>query len=124
MHFRITKLRQQVKPFAAGASRRRFSRPSLSRLKWLIAGVLAVGAAVSAGASAAPAPICFGKHATIVGSGLINGTSGDDVIVGSAGADLVNAGDGNDRVCGLAGTDDLRGELGDDRLDGGPGDDR
>jgi len=38
-------------------------------------------------ARAAPAPMCFGMPATIVGSGLINGTSGDDVIVGSAGAD-------------------------------------
>ncbi len=78
----------------------------------------------AAGASGGSGPTCFGKKATIVGSGLINGTSGDDVIVGSAVADVINAGDGNDRVCGLEGNDSLRGELGDDRADGGPGNDR
>jgi Ca2+-binding RTX toxin-like protein len=80
----------------------------------------AAAAVIPAQVSAAPTPSCFGKHATIVGSGLINGTSGDDVIVGSDGADVVNAGDGNDRVCGLEGDDSLRGELGDDRIDAGP----
>jgi len=46
-----------------------------------------------------PTIVLRGKKATIVGSGLINGRSGDDVIVGSAGDDVINAGGGNDRVC-------------------------
>jgi hypothetical protein len=44
----------------------------------------------AAGASADSTPNCFGKKATIVGSGLINGTQGDDVIVGSATDDEID----------------------------------
>jgi Ca2+-binding RTX toxin-like protein len=66
---------------------------------------------------------CFGERATIVGSGLITGTEGDDVIVGSDGDDTINALGGNDSVCALGGNDLSRGGLGDDHLDGGEGND-
>ena len=36
---------------------------------------------------AAPAATCFGERATITGSGIIDGTAGSDVIVGSDGSD-------------------------------------
>jgi hypothetical protein len=90
-------------------------------------------------------PTCAGRPATIVvkpGRGRVNGTSGDDVIVGSArgetidgrgGDDTICAGDGNDRVrgsggddllLGEGGNDDIRGGTGADRLGGGDGPDR
>ena len=56
--------------------------------------------------------------ATIVGAGVINGTSGDDVIVASGGNDVVNAGKGNDIVCGEGGNDVLNGGKGNDQLIG------
>src|SRR5262245_7765194 len=63
---------------------------------------------------------------------LINGTSGDDSILGSAlveivragdGRDTVSAGGGNDEVYGENGNDALYGDTGNDMLDGGIGDD-
>jgi predicted extracellular nuclease len=71
----------------------------------------------------------------------INGTSGDDVLVGTAGNDVINCGSGNDRadggggndiincgsgndvVNGGAGNDRIHGDSGNDRLGGGPGND-
>ena len=44
---------------------------------------------------------CFGRQATITGSGTIIGTKGDDVIVGSFGDDTIGGLGGNDRICGL-----------------------
>ena len=67
---------------------------------------------------------CFGEQATIVSSGAIDGTAGDDVIVGSDGADTINAFGGDDLVCALGGNDLIRAGLGDDHLDGGEGNDR
>src|SRR6476469_11011936 len=73
-------------------------------------------------ADAQETPVCGPPGAevpaTIVGSGVINGTSGDDVIVASAGNDVVNAGDGNDIVCGEGGNDVLNGGKGNDQLIG------
>jgi hypothetical protein len=81
-------------------------------------------------------PTCAGKPATIVvtaGRGFVDGTSGDDVIVGSdrgetidghGGDDTICAGDGNDRVRGSSGDDLLLGEGGNDDVRGGTGDDR
>jgi Ca2+-binding RTX toxin-like protein len=63
---------------------------------------------------------------------IINGTAGDDFLIGGPtddtisafdGNDLVNAGGGNDSVDGGDGHDNLRGEGGDDVLLGGGGDD-
>ena len=84
-----------------------------------------------------PAPSCGGQVATIwvssngtiIGgapgsiASFINGTSGNDVIVGSNNADIISAGDGNDIVCGLGGNDIINGDAGDDILYGGEGND-
>jgi len=89
--------------------------------------------------------------ATIVsGSGTLNGTNGNDLILASAGADTLNGSagadclvagsgddtldggasgdvllgaDGNDNLSGSGGGDTLYGEAGDDALDGGGGND-
>ncbi|MGH2920775.1 MAG: hypothetical protein ACRDKU_01745, partial [Gaiellaceae bacterium] len=80
----------------------------------VVVSVLALlGAASASGDSTTK---CFGEHATIVGSGLITGTEGNDVIVGSNGADTINALGGDDFVCALGGNDLSRGGLGDDHL--------
>ena len=71
-------------------------------------------------------PTCFGRSATIVGTGEddeIEGTSGNDVIYGGQGADeLVGLG-GNDLACGGPGTDFIAGGKGNDKLGGGSEDD-
>jgi Ca2+-binding RTX toxin-like protein len=68
------------------------------------------------------APRCFGRRATIVGTGKndkINGTPGKDVIVGGGGHDRISGRGGDDLICGGSGRDTLRGKAGDDRLNGG-----
>jgi len=63
---------------------------------------------------------------------VINGTRGNDDLVGTAGDDIINGGrgnddidgdDGDDRLNGGRGDDNIRGGRGDDTLDGGRGDD-
>ena len=71
-------------------------------------GIVVVGVAATQGA-AAPPDGCFGKPATITGSGLIDGTSSNDVIVGSAADDTIDGRGGNDLICGGAGSDELVG---------------
>lgn len=72
--------------------------------------------------AAAATPTCDGKAATIFGhSGTIDGTSGDDVIVGSASADTIDGRGGHDTICGGTGGDTLIGGPGSDYLDGGQG---
>lgn len=62
-------------------------------------------------------PVCNGRAATIWGrSGVITGTSGDDVIVGSAGSDTIDGGGGNDTICAGAGNDVVLGGAGNDTL--------
>ena len=85
--------------------------------------------------SAAAAPRCFGRKATIVGtnrSDVLRGTRGDDVIVGLRGSDtirgrggddLICAGKGRDAVLGGAGSDLISGDAGSDDLRGGGGPD-
>ena len=76
-------------------------------------------------ASACPAR-CFGKRATICGTGgrdRLTGTAGRDVIVGLKGNDIIKGLDGNDLICGGSGKDMLVGGRGKDRLDGGGGND-
>jgi hypothetical protein len=81
-------------------------------------------------AAADEPPTCFGRPATIWGSGLLEGTPGDDVIVGSNGEDVIYGYEGNDFICGLKladtiyggpGDDHIRGGLGKDVIDGGEG---
>ena len=82
------------------------------------AGLLLVSSSIAMPASAQEPQLCGppGQEvpATIVGAGIIVGTSGDDVIVGS---------DGVDRILGLGGNDVICGEGGNDVIDGGSGDD-
>ena len=66
---------------------------------------------------------CGGHPATITGHGTINGTSGDDVIVGSARGDDIRARGGNDIICGAGGGDEVHAGRGTDVLYGGPGND-
>ena len=76
-------------------------------------------------ASACPAR-CFGKRATICGTGghdRLTGTARKDVIVGLQGNDTIKGLDGNDLICGGSGNDTLVGGRGRDRLDGERGKD-
>ena len=70
--------------------------------------------------------MCNGLEATIVGTpgnDVINGTSGNDVIVGLGGNDIINGGNGDDVICGNAGNDTLNGGNGNDTLLGSFGND-
>ena len=93
---------------------------------------LACSGAVLAPAPAGSAgPTCFGAEPTITGSGYVEGTDGDDVILADGGSE-VHAYGGDDRVCGAglvyagAGRDRVfyRGPGPDVLLAGGPGGDR
>ncbi|MFJ8013475.1 FG-GAP-like repeat-containing protein [Streptomyces sp. NPDC096339] len=66
---------------------------------------------------------CNGLAATITGNGIVNGTSGDDVIVTGNGNDTVSGGSGNDTICTFGGNDAVSGGSGNDYLDGGDGND-
>jgi Ca2+-binding RTX toxin-like protein len=59
----------------------------------------------------------------VVGSGNINGTNGNDLILGSAGGDSIDGRQGRDCILGGSGNNTLNGNQGDDVLIGGPGDD-
>ena len=64
-------------------------------------GIVVVGVAATPGAAATPDG-CFGKPATITGSGRSTAPRGDDVIVGSAADDTIDGKGGNDshlRTC-------------------------
>ncbi len=75
-----------------------------------------------AAADEAP-PSCLGHTATIWGSGLLEGTPGDDVIVGSGGEDIIYGYEGDDIICGLARADTIYGGPGRDRIRAGLGQD-
>src|SRR5215213_3751898 len=85
--------------------------------------VLLFSVSLLTSAAAQETPVCGppGEElpATIVGAGHINGTPGDDVIVGSAGVDVING----DHLCGCPGDDTLAGLGGNDTLVGVPGND-
>ncbi|MFE2150376.1 FG-GAP-like repeat-containing protein [Streptomyces lavendulae] len=66
---------------------------------------------------------CHGLAATITGNGIVNGTSGDDVIVTGNGNDSVSGNGGNDTICTFGGNDAVSGGSGNDYLDGGDGND-
>lgn len=68
-------------------------------------------------------PQCTGMtfDRIIVGSGDINGGSGNDLIYGSLGDDNIRGGMGDDCIIGAGGNDTLRGQNGDDVLVGGTG---
>jgi hypothetical protein len=71
-------------------------------------------------------PLCRGLDATIVGTSgpdLLTGTAAQDVVALLDGNDTFKGNGGNDVVCGGSGDDDLRGLTGADFLKGGSGDD-
>lgn len=69
-------------------------------------------------------PLCQGLPATIIGTGgNIDGTHGDDVIVGTSASERIDGGNGNDIICGGGGDDTLIGSHGNDTLTGGAGND-
>ncbi|KAA1419378.1 hypothetical protein F0U44_13150 [Nocardioides humilatus] len=67
------------------------------------------------------APTCEGKTPTVIGSGSVNGTFGDDVILGSDGEDNIFGSSGNDTICGLGGSDIIDGGPDDDSIRAGDG---
>jgi len=125
-------------------------RPSL-RLVFLVLAVLIFLAAATAVAAANTVPVtalgdssrastandkkppqcsAFVVTNLIVGSGRINGTNANDLILGSAGADDITgrqgrdcivSGGGNDTINGNQADDVILGGLGDDDIDGGAG---
>lgn len=86
----------------------------------VLASVLGVAAVPASGVHAAPT--CFGRAATIIGGGAINGTPGDDVIVGSPGPDTIHSGLGVHFICSGDGDDDVSGD-GEVWISGGAGND-
>ncbi|MFK0011757.1 FG-GAP-like repeat-containing protein [Streptomyces sp. NPDC091027] len=66
---------------------------------------------------------CNGLAATITGNGIVNGTSGADVIVTGNGNDAVSGNGGNDTICTSGGNDAVSAGNGDDHVDGGDGND-
>ena len=68
--------------------------------------------------SSASAPTCFGKKATIVGSGEVSGTGGNDVIVGSERADDIQGRGGRDLICAGGGDDFVKAGAGEDKVNG------
>jgi Ca2+-binding RTX toxin-like protein len=68
---------------------------------------------------------CTGLYLTniISGSGVITGTSANDLIIGSAGVDTIDGGGGNDCVLGGQGDDNITGNDGNDICIGGLGTD-
>lgn len=67
--------------------------------------------------------LCFGKVATITGSGVVTGTNGNDVIITGNGADTVDGRGGNDLICTHGGDDFVRGGTGNDQISAGNGND-
>ena len=66
---------------------------------------------------------CNGLNATIVGTGPITGTAGNDVIVGSGLGDTIDGAGGSDTICGLRSNDSITGGAGNDDERGGWGND-
>lgn len=67
-------------------------------------------------------PACTANMTSIIsGSGTLNGTPGNDLMLGSAVGDTLYGGAGNDCLMGGSGFDWLFGEDGNDYLNGGPG---
>jgi Ca2+-binding RTX toxin-like protein len=77
------------------------------------------------GANAIKPPECNALNLTnvVIGSGNIQGSNANDLILGSGSADKINAKKGHDCVVGGGGDDEIRAGDDDDILLGGPGDD-
>jgi len=122
----------------------------MQRLSWMgliLLALVTIGVAVAAsnsvpetgadidsfsiGADSLKPSDCDGLTLTnlVTGSGTIQGTGANDLILGSSGADTIRGGNGDDCILGGGGDDDisgmggndvLLGQAGDDDLDGGP----
>jgi Ca2+-binding RTX toxin-like protein len=68
---------------------------------------------------------CGAQHIErlITGTGVISGTSDNDLILGGPGADTISGEGGDDCIVGGGGGDTLIGSSGDDTCIGGPGSD-
>jgi Ca2+-binding RTX toxin-like protein len=64
------------------------------------------------------ATVVLAVAATAAFAATINGTSGNDTLIGTTGPDLINAYGGDDTVYGLAGNDNINGGDGNDTLYG------
>ncbi|MDR4492303.1 MAG: calcium-binding protein [Candidatus Nitrosocosmicus sp.] len=72
----------------------------------------------------ANAPECFGVKATIwMGGDDVQGTEGDDVIVGGDNDDIIDGLGGDDKICGGKGNDTINGGSGLDEISGEEGND-
>jgi Ca2+-binding RTX toxin-like protein len=95
-----------------------------NRARTVVLGTLAVLIGfVAVPPAAQAAPRCFGKKATIVGTGdrdTLKGTPKRDVIVGLGGGDKINGRAGGDLICGGGGHDSIKAKAGNDRISGGP----
>lgn len=102
-----------------------------ARLRWVDRGimVLVIPTVVGFAPVQGPGvPTCFGEQATILGTpnpggDNLQGTAGDDVIVGLGGEDNMAGHGGNDLMCGGEGDDTMSGHNGNDKMSGGPGND-
>lgn len=95
----------------------------MSRLLPLWLAGIAFAVVPAASAQGAAGPTCFGKPASIVGHGAIEGTAHADVIVAGPGSDRIEAGGGNDLICTRGAADLIEGGVGSDRIDAGSGGD-
>jgi hypothetical protein len=84
--------------------------------------VSALAVVVAPAGPAAAVVNCHGATATMVGSGIIDGTSGDDVIVGSSGDDTIDGRGGDDIICGGDGGDTIWGGVSMDENSGNQSD--
>jgi Ca2+-binding RTX toxin-like protein len=94
----------------------------LTKRAGLVATTAVVVGLVAVPRIAQAAPRCFGKKATIEGTGQndkLKGTPHRDVIVGLGGHDRINGRGGDDLICGGGGRDLIRGKSGDDQASGG-----
>jgi Ca2+-binding RTX toxin-like protein len=93
-----------------------------SAIATLLSGVVVIGIAGAAPASAATT--CHGEPATIVGTtgrDVLQGTNGRDVIAGLGGGDKIFGAGGDDVICGGSGADQIRGNAGSDLIAAGSG---
>ena len=75
-------------------------------------------------AMAPPTPKCDGLTRTVNDTtDPIDGTSGNDVLVGTDNSETINGNGGNDVICGKGGADQINGGAGNDVLYGNTGDD-
>src|SRR6267143_3141827 len=108
-------------------------RKNVGRLAMVTAstGFMAGLAFLNSGSAHAIGGLCNGRPASHTwldasgqyGPAVIDGTKGDDVIVGSDGDDTIDGRGGNDFICGGAGNDSISVEGGNSLVRGDTGDD-